>query len=236
MADSNRLGLAYLDAAQAQKHVTVNEGFARLDALVNLSLKSVTETVPPTLAAEGDAYAVPAGAVNDWAGKDGRIAYFSNGGWDFATPQEGWRAFVEDAAAQALFHGGAWRLNALARSANGAQTSLRILEFDHVLTAGATSQTGVNIPANAMVFGLTGRVVDALAGTLSDWSVGVSGSPTQFGSGLGTAAGSWMRGMLGSPTTYYGATPLLLTANGGDFAGGTVRFALHLLELGLPEA
>ncbi|MCT8160130.1 DUF2793 domain-containing protein [Pseudoruegeria sp. SHC-113] len=236
MADSKRLGLPYLEAAQAQKHVTVNEGLARLDALVNLTLKSVSETVPPTLVEEGDAYAVPVGAVNDWAGQEGKVATFSNGGWEFATPQEGWRAFVADTAARSLFHGGAWRAHAVARAPGGAQLGMRVIEFDHVIAAGATSQTSVNIPANAMVFGLTGRVMDAITGTLADWSVGVGGSPTQFGSGLGTGAASWMRGMLGSPTTYYSAMPLLLTANGGDFAGGTVRFALHVLELGLPDA
>jgi hypothetical protein len=34
MSDSVNLGLAYLEAAQAQKHVTVNAALSRLDGLV----------------------------------------------------------------------------------------------------------------------------------------------------------------------------------------------------------
>ncbi|NND41100.1 MAG: DUF2793 domain-containing protein, partial [Silicimonas sp.] len=38
MADTSRLGLPLLDPAQAQKHVTVNEAFLRLDALSQITL------------------------------------------------------------------------------------------------------------------------------------------------------------------------------------------------------
>ncbi|MEP5624746.1 MAG: DUF2793 domain-containing protein, partial [Hyphomicrobiales bacterium] len=103
-----------------------------------------------------------------------------------------------------------------------------------VIDTGNSSQTSVNIPAGAMVFGATGIVVQDITGALGDWSLGINGSPTQFGSGLGTGNGSWIRGMLGSPTTYYSATPLVLTANGGDFAGGIVRLSLHILEIDYP--
>ena len=37
-----RLSLPYLAAAQAQKHVTLNEGLARLDGLVQTSVESRT--------------------------------------------------------------------------------------------------------------------------------------------------------------------------------------------------
>lgn len=112
---------------------------------------------------------------------------------------------------------------------------MRVLEFDHVITAGSTSQTVVNIPAGAMVIGVSGIVTEAISGTLSTFSLGVSGSSGQFGSGLGIGQGSWIKGMLGSPTTYYSATPLLLTPDSGDFAGGTVRLSLHLLEIEFPS-
>ena len=35
MSDSLNLNLPYVEAAQAQKHVTVNEALSRLDALVH---------------------------------------------------------------------------------------------------------------------------------------------------------------------------------------------------------
>ncbi len=59
MDDTAQLGLPLLQPSQAQKHVTVNEAFARLDALTELVLASRTLATPPTLAAESTVYAVP---------------------------------------------------------------------------------------------------------------------------------------------------------------------------------
>ena len=42
MAESKNLQLPFLTAAQAHKHVTVNESLLRLDALVQLSVVSAT--------------------------------------------------------------------------------------------------------------------------------------------------------------------------------------------------
>jgi hypothetical protein len=78
-------------------------------------------------------------------------------------------------------------------------------------------------------------VTVALTGTLSSWQLGNAGSPDRFGSGLGLGLGSWGRGTLGAPLTYYSPETLLLTATGGSFAGGTVRLAVHWLEIALPS-
>lgn len=94
MSDTNRLTLPLLAAAQAQKHVTVNEALMRLDGLVNLVLTSVSTATPPVTVVDGMCYGVPAGAVNLWAGHEGAIAIGSNGGWVFAQPEAGWRAFI----------------------------------------------------------------------------------------------------------------------------------------------
>lgn len=80
MTDTAKLGLPLIQAAQAQKHVTVNEALARIDALVQLTLGSVTLTAPPGVPGEGDAYGVPAGATGGWAGKDRQVALYLNGG------------------------------------------------------------------------------------------------------------------------------------------------------------
>ena len=57
----------------------------------------------------------------------------------------------------------------------------------------------------------------------------------RFGVGIGTGAGSWLRGITGQPQTYYSDTPILLTAEGGAFDGsGRLRLALHCAELSLP--
>ncbi len=46
MSETYQFKLALLEAAQAQKHVTVNEAFARLDALAQLRVQSRSADVP----------------------------------------------------------------------------------------------------------------------------------------------------------------------------------------------
>jgi hypothetical protein len=81
MMDTTHLQLPYLAAAQAQKHVTHNEALRMLDALVQLSVLDRSRTAPPASPAEGDRHIVGAGATGLWAGWDGAIAAFIDGGW-----------------------------------------------------------------------------------------------------------------------------------------------------------
>lgn len=237
MAKTAQLDLPLVLPAQAQKHVTVNEAFARLDAVAQLRLVSAAVATPPGSAAEGAAYLVPVSASGDWAGQGGKIAVRSNGGWVFLSPKAGWRAWDMDAGAYRTCYGPGWVPDAFAVSAGGAGTRLRVVEFDHAFSSGASNQTAVAIPAQAQVIGVTGRVVTALTGAgLTGWRVGVAGSDNRYGSGLGIAVNSHLKGLSGAPVTYYADTPLLLSAEGGSFGTGTVRLALHLVELEPPQA
>ena len=89
---TTKLKLPYLQAAQAQKHVTHNEALERLDLLAHLAVGAFDATSPPISPVEGEAWALGLGAVNDWAGHDHEVAAWSNGGWLFFVPQIGWRA------------------------------------------------------------------------------------------------------------------------------------------------
>ena len=60
---SPNLSLSYVQAAQAQKHVTVNETFRRLDALTHLAVASRALATPPGSPADGDRYLVAATAT-----------------------------------------------------------------------------------------------------------------------------------------------------------------------------
>lgn len=62
MTDSARLKMPYLEAAQSQKHVTVNEGLRILDHAVNLTAKDRDLTSPPGSPADGDIYIPASGA------------------------------------------------------------------------------------------------------------------------------------------------------------------------------
>lgn len=236
MTDTRNLGLPLLQPAQAQKHVTVNEALVRLDALAQAALLSRSATVPPAEAQPGSAYAVPAGATGDWAGAGGQIAVAANGGWEFVEPRRGWRAWIADEHRAALHDGEAWRAEAVALSAGGAVSCFRIVEFDHVLGAGPISTAAGAIPAGVMVFAVAARVVEGISGSLTSWALGSPGSPDRYGSGMGLAAGAYARGLLGAPMAVYADEALLFTAEGGAFAGGTVRVAIHVYEPGLPAA
>jgi hypothetical protein len=101
MSESTRLHLPFLAAAQAQKHVTVNESLLRLDALVQLSARSASLAAQPAAPADGDIYLLPAGKSGaDWdAMADGALAYYRDGVWEELAPRPGWRCHVEDADA-----------------------------------------------------------------------------------------------------------------------------------------
>lgn len=235
MANSARIGLPFLDAAQAQKHVTVNEALARLDMAASARVETMGTNMPPAAPTEGEAHIVAAGPGGDWTGQDGNVAIFLNGGWDFVAPWAGWRVWVAEETGTAVYDGTAWQLAQQPVSAGGALSALRIAEIDHVLSSGPTSETSAFIPDKAVVLGVTGRVVAAISGPAS-WDLGVTGSANRYGTGFGVAAGSFAHGVSGTPLTYYGESSLLLSANAGIFTGGTVRLAVHYFEISPPRA
>jgi len=164
------------------------------------------------------------------------VAVFVNGGWLFVTPRAGWRGWSEAGGTGVTFDGVDWIEGAGALSANGAGFVHRSSEADHAVSAGATSSVAGFIPANAIVYGITGRVISAIGGAAT-LEIGADGSSNRYGSGIGTSAGAWARGLTASPLAYYAATDLVLTPVGGNFDGtGVFRLAVHYAEITLPRA
>lgn len=104
--NSARFALPLLAAAQAQKEITHNEALVLLDGLLHPVLVSASETAPPLDAAPGQSWIVAAGASGAWAGREGRIALMTGGGWRFIAPVEGMQAWLS--GARATFAGGGW--------------------------------------------------------------------------------------------------------------------------------
>jgi hypothetical protein len=177
---------------------------------------------------------VGAGATGAWAGHDGELALFLNGGWGFVTPWDGCAVWVAAERTRVTWVADSWTQEEGGTSPGGAATAARIIEIDHAL-AGAVSTTAAIIPDKAVVLGVTGRVLTEITGA-TGWSLGVTGSPDRYGTGYGMGAGSFAHGVTGQPQAYYGQTALAVTAEGGAFTGGTVRLAVHLLELQPPAA
>ncbi len=121
MSDSPNLGLPFIEAAQAQKHVTHNEALAMLDAFVQTTVLAMSATAPPAPPVEGARVVVGAGAAGAFAGREGRLAMYDAGAWRFFAPRAGWLvwstadrcAFVHDGAAWVRFDASISRLQQL---------------------------------------------------------------------------------------------------------------------------
>lgn len=235
MPDTSNLDLPLVQPSQSQKHITVNEALARLDALVLLRLQSIDSSNPPDFPAEGSAWGVPAGSTGAWSGASGRIAIFVSGGWQYVLVQRGWRAFVIDRSFEATWDGFGWVPTVGALSPGGALTGFAILEADVAVSAGTAVVSSLVIPANSIILGVTARVVATLVGSLQSWRLGVAEDVARYGSELGLSAGSYAVGVGGVPTTTYNDTPVVLSSTGGSFASGTVRVAAHVLRIGPPR-
>jgi Protein of unknown function (DUF2793) len=108
MSSTENLGLPYLLASQAQKHVTHNEALAVLDAVVQLGVASRTHSAPPATPEAGERYIVPDAAGGAFAGQDGKLAAWQGGMWTFHAPRGGWLAHVADEQILVVFDGTAW--------------------------------------------------------------------------------------------------------------------------------
>ncbi|MFO1100241.1 MAG: DUF2793 domain-containing protein [Xanthobacteraceae bacterium] len=108
MTDSIHLGLPFIEAAQAQKHVTHNEALIALDAVVMLAAIDRDLSAPPASPVEGARYLVKPPGSGAFAGKDNQIAHYLDGGWSFYAPAKGWTCYVEDEGRLLAWDGAAW--------------------------------------------------------------------------------------------------------------------------------
>lgn len=246
MAETSlRLLLPYLQAAQAQKHVTHNEALRRLDGLVNLTVEDRSRSVPPANPAEGAAYLVAAGATGLWAGWSGDIAIWADGAWMRLSARIGWRIWVIaeqlmlvrlvagwvslDAAMGLLVRGAS---TDLAEGALGGQTRAAVIEASVSGLSGSSVTTALTIPAGALVIGISARVTTAITGA-TGFALGIAAEPSVFGAGVGIGSGSLAQLPI-SPRAFALATPVRVSAEGGSFTGGALRLGCHALSIGAP--
>jgi len=218
---SSRLSLPYLQPAQAQKHVTHNEALERLDGVVQLSVASRTETSPPAAPGPLTRHIVPVGATGVWAGQQGRVAAWQQGGWVFLVPRTGWLAWVEDEGQLVVRNGPGWSpvaaggagsggagafetvgINATADTVNRLSLSAEATLLNH---EGAGHQLKINKAGPAqtasLLFqsGFSGRAEMGLAGD-NDFAIKTSADGTTFQTALSVTAGT------GVPDLKAGAT------------------------------
>lgn len=237
MSETPRFSLPLMSAAQAQKHVTVNEALVRLEAATAARLDSVDATEPPENASEGAAFGVPALAGGAWGGHDGDIAFRFNSGWNFLSPFPGFEAWISDRKQRMTYDGATWIPSPIGNLVSGASTFGALKVGDEPVQVGAGFDSLLTIPDRAIVLGVTARVLTEVTGSgLSSWRVGVVDAPDRYGNSIGLAAGSSLVGVTSTPVAYYGETRLRIEPEGGgQFASGVIRLAVHYLSLTPPK-
>ncbi|ARB06122.1 ribonuclease III [Dinoroseobacter phage vB_DshS-R5C] len=227
-----------IQSNQAQKHVTANEAFTVIDAAMDRTVVSAAVSTPPGSPSEGDKYIVASGATGDWSGNVGSVACYIDATWIFFTPKEGWEYYDLNTSTMLRYTGSAWEEapvgSFLSLTANGAGVKLSSIEEELTSLSGATVTSSAAFPNQSLMLSVSLRVTTSITGATS-FDCGDSGSASRFGGSLGITAGTTNQGTIG-PTGNYASTPVVLTANGGNFTGGDVRIALHYLEFIAPTS
>ena len=261
---STHLGLPYLLAAQAQKHVTHNEALRLLDAMVQLSVLDRTRTTPPASPADGDRHLVASGATGLWAGWDLNVAFWVDGVWLRLVPRQGWLAWIAAEQAFVVWNGSAWDpvgvpqdvSDAIFSLVNDADPTKKALFSLSGITTGTTrtyslpnTSSELAILAGTQTF--TGN--KTFSGTLTaSGTVTVSAASASIGTATTTATYG-----MGTGATTIGVTKTVNLGTGGASgsttvvnigsatvgAGGTtvvntptVTFANAVTQVGMPQA
>ena len=111
MDKTPKFNLPFIMPNQAQKHVTANEAFQRIDTLAQLSVVSSSITNEPSDPEDGDAYILTENATGPlWSQHAaGTIAMSYDGSWQFIAPYPGWRAWDQSMQSILVFENEAWR-------------------------------------------------------------------------------------------------------------------------------
>lgn len=199
MADTPNLTLPFIEAAQAQKHVTHNESLRILDAVVQLSVLSNIYTAPPDSPnpANGDRYLVASGAGGEWSGFDDSVVAYQDGAWVEYVPQTGWVTWVEDSEQLLVFDGNAWTgpsfqsvtqlgINATADAVNRLSVNAHGVLFNHDGADMALKINKSSAANNGELYFQTGFSTRVLIGTLGDddFTIRVSPDGSSFFTGL----------------------------------------------------
>jgi hypothetical protein len=113
VTNTPRIGIPYLQAAQAQKEVTHNEALRIIDLVSAPAVDGLLVDQPPVSPAVGACYIVGTTPQDAWAGHAETLAGYGDGGWRFLAPIEGLTVLDKNSGQFATFVGGSWEVGAL---------------------------------------------------------------------------------------------------------------------------
>jgi len=148
MQKTPSLELPLLTAAQAQKHVTVNESFIRLDKVAQLVVQSRTLQNPPNDPENGDCYIVPQNSAEAWGYGAQMIACFTDGTWERIVPRDGWRAWSIEDEALIIFANDVWSELSTGNAQSGAETFNQLTSIGIQTDADDTNRLSLKSPAS----------------------------------------------------------------------------------------
>jgi Protein of unknown function (DUF2793)/Chaperone of endosialidase len=155
--DSTNLGIKFLQASQADKHVAVNEAFDLLDVLVGQSVKGFGTNQAPTSNQEGDAFVIGTNPSQAWTGKASQMAVWKLGAWQFLQPRRGWQVREIDANfATKIYTGTDWQALDLIGASASKLTSIGLGTDASVATPFAAVLNQASWTARGIVQGGTG--------------------------------------------------------------------------------
>jgi hypothetical protein len=108
MDQTPRFALPHLSPGQAQKEWLHNEALQRIDLLLCPVVEGAALVSPPANPPKGACYLVAEGATAEWAGQDGFLAAFTDGGWRYIAPLEGMQVLDRSSGQTVVYRNASW--------------------------------------------------------------------------------------------------------------------------------
>ena len=108
MEQTARMAIPLLATGQVDKEFYHNEALQRVDALLCPAVECAPLAAPPASPAVGACYLVDVAATGAWAGQDGALACFTDGGWRFVAAIEGMTAHDRATGRSIVRRNGIW--------------------------------------------------------------------------------------------------------------------------------
>lgn len=106
---SPRFGLPFLLPGQAQKEHYHNEALSLIDTALHAAVEGGPVVSPPAAEPQpGQCWIVGTGATGDWAGQDGRLVAWTDGGWRFVAPVPGMAVWDKLSGYRRHWDGAGW--------------------------------------------------------------------------------------------------------------------------------
>ncbi len=238
MSETPRLQLPYVQAAQAQKHVTVNRSLDRLDLLVNLAAKSRMHQSPPSDPQDGDRYVVPPGASGAWQGRDNAVAAFAGDAWAYFPPHHGMQVWIEEEARRYTFGGAGWTAETAPSDPLAGAKFRMIREEADFAASGAGTRLQSVIPPWSFVLAAACLILSEVTG-VSGWKLHTTETTGRDLIPSGPlAAGARAAEFYSTPLAVRGTQAgLRLSAlDGGQILSGRGIISVHLISFSFPSA